>query len=332
MAVAASAVLRQPDPGRLSLVPALEVDAVSRCFGDVRALDGVSLVVRPAEIHALLGPNGAGKTTLLRILTGLVTPAGGRVAVLGASVGAHQGARRDDIGFVPSGDRSFYQRLSGEENLLFFARLHGLRKRDARVRAREALAQVGLEEVAGRPVAGYSHGMQKRLSVARALLGSPSVLLVDEATHDLDPVNAARVRDLVARLAGQGAAVLWATQRIEEIRGFADRATLLVDGRVRFTGAVSALLAQAETRRYVLRIGGRRPLSELQELLGPAARLTALADAGHVAVELRGGAVLGDVVSMLAAAGARVHDCRRERAEAEDAFLALTARAGGGAR
>jgi ABC-2 type transport system ATP-binding protein len=332
MAVAASVVERRPGPGSLSLVPALVVESASRSFGDVRALDGVSLEVGPGEVHALLGPNGAGKTTLLRVLTGLVTPTGGHVAVLGASIGEHRGPRRDVIGFVPSGDRSFYERLSGEENLLFFARLHGMRKRAARTRACEALEQVGLADAAGRPVAAYSHGMQKRLSVARALLGSPAVLLIDEATHDLDPVNAARVRDLVARLARQGSAVLWATQRIEEIRGFADRATLLVDGRVRFAGAVAALLAQADSRRYVLRLGGRRPLAELQAVLGPSARLTALPDPGHVAVELRDRTALGDVVSMLAAAGARVHDCRRERAEAEDAFLALSSRAGGAVR
>ena len=311
-------------------MPALVVESVTRTFGDVQALDGVSLEVQSGEIHALLGPNGAGKTTLLRLLTGLVTPTAGHVGVLGATVGARQ--RRDGVGFVPSGDRSFYERLSGEENLLFFARLHGLGKRDARARAREVLGQVGLADAAGRPVAAYSHGMQKRLSVARALLGSPSVLLVDEATHDLDPVNAARVRELVSRLAEQGSAVLWATQRIEEIRGFADRATLLVEGRVRFAGAVAALLAQADSRRYVLRLGGSRRLADLQEVLGPTARLTALPEHGHVALELRDRTVLGDVVSMLAAAGARVHDCRRERAEAEDAFLALSSRAGGAAR
>jgi ABC-2 type transport system ATP-binding protein len=329
MAVAASAVAPRRVPGGLALVPALAVDSAERSFGSVRALDGVSLEVRPGEIHALLGPNGAGKTTLLRLLTGLATPTAGHIEVLGASVGPHRAPGRRDVGFVPSGDRSFYERLSGEENLLFFARLLGMRKAAARARAREVLEQVGLDEAGSRAVGTYSHGMQKRLSVARAVLASPAVLLVDEATHDLDPVNAARVRELIAGLAAQGSAILWATQRIEEIRGFADRVTLLVSGRVRFAGAVAALLAHAGHSRYVLRLGGHRRLDELQEVLGPSARLTALDDPAHVVVELRDGTVLGDVVSMLAAAGARVQDCRRERAEAEDAFLALSAQAGG---
>src|SRR5918998_2152674 len=120
----------------LTLMPAMAVEGVQRRFGGVQALDDVSLSVRPGEVHALLGPNGAGKTTLLRLLTGLATPTAGRVSVLGEDVGGSRAALQDRIGFMPSGDRTFYERLSGEENLLFFARLHGMRKTAARARAR----------------------------------------------------------------------------------------------------------------------------------------------------------------------------------------------------
>ena len=328
MASTAPAAIAARPAGELALVPAVEVDEATRRFGDVRALDGVSLDVRPGEVHALLGPNGAGKTTLLRLLTGLATPTDGYVGVLGRNAAAHRGGLQSRVGFVPSGDRTFYERLSGEENLLFFARMHGMRKRAGRERAHELLEQVDLAAAARRPVSTYSHGMQKRLSVARALLTAPPVLLVDEATHDLDPEQAERVRALVRGLAADGSAVLWATQRIEEIRGFADQVTLLVEGRVRFAGPVSGLLAKAEARRFVLRVAGAVPLARLQGVLGPSARLTQLPDPGHVLADLRAGAVLGDVVSALGAAGARVEDCRRERSEAEDAFLTLAARTG----
>src|SRR5439155_16951566 len=106
---------------------------------------------------------------------------------------------------------------SGLENLVFFGRLHGLRRRAALERAREVLEQVGLQDVATRVVYSYSHSMQKRLSVARSLLTDPEVLFVDEATHDLDPEGALRIRELVSDVAARGAAVVWATQRIEEI-------------------------------------------------------------------------------------------------------------------
>ena len=323
MATTAPAAIAACSAGELALVPAVEVDDATRRFGDVCALDGVSLEVRPGEVHALLGPNGAGKTTLLRLLTGLAMPSDGYVAVLGRNAAAGRGEFQSQVGFVPSGDRTFYERLSGEENLVFFARMHGLRKRAACARARELLEQVDLAAASGRPVSTYSHGMQKRLSVARALLTSPPVLLVDEATHDLDPQQSERVRALVRTLAADGSAVLWATQRIEEIRGFADDVTLLVEGRVRFAGPVSGLLAKAEARRFVLRVAGAAPLARLQGVLGPSARLTQLPDRGHLLADLRPGTVLGDVVSALGAAGARVEDCRRERSEAEDAFLVL---------
>ena len=120
-----------------------------------------------------------------------------------------------------------------------------MRKRAAFARAREVLADVGLADRADDPVNTWSHGMQQRLSVARALLTEPPVLLVDEATHDLDPAAAATVRELIAGCAERGTAVLWATQRLDELRGFAGRVTLMADGVAAFEGTVEALAARA---------------------------------------------------------------------------------------
>jgi ABC-2 type transport system ATP-binding protein len=223
--------------------PALEVRDLRRRFGASMAVDGVNFTTAAGEIHALLGPNGAGKTTLLRTLSGLVAPTEGAVKVLGTEVTSGSRALHGHVGLVPSGDRTFYLRISGLENLVFFARLHGMRRREAVARSQEVLAAVGLADAARGRVATYSHGMQKRLSIARALLTEPGALLVDEATHDLDPEGARRVRALVAERAAAGAAVVWATQRVDEIVGFAHRVTLLAAGRVRFSGSVGELLA-----------------------------------------------------------------------------------------
>ncbi len=157
-------------------------------------------------------------------------------------------------GSFPSADRTFYLRLSGVENLAFFARLYGFRRREAVARAKDVMVNVGLEDAFKVRVGVYSHGMQKRLSVARALLSDPTVLLVDEATHDLDPEGAARVRELIAGLAATGVAVVWTTQRVEEIRGFADHVTLLKGGRVAFHGTVPALMAHSNPRRYIVQL------------------------------------------------------------------------------
>lgn len=308
----------------------IEVANVSRWYGSVCALDGVSLDVRAGEIHALLGRNGAGKTTLLRLLSGLVEPTAGTCRLAGVDVrGAPRSVRRL-VGLVPSGDRSLYLRISALENLLFFGRLYGLRKDEARARAVAVLEDVGLGDVGRRPLSTYSHGMQKRVAIARALLADPPVLLVDEATHDLDPDGAAQVRELIRDAARRGAAVLWATQRVEEIRGFADDVTVLEEGRPRLSGTVDELLARAGARRFVVRLGpngrGRlRPHADLSAALGDTARIAPAGTEGTYLLALADEATLGTALGALLQAGVEVHACRNERPEVEEAFLALLA-------
>ncbi len=305
--------------------PVIEVDELRRRFDEVEALRGVSLEVGGGEIHAVLGPNGAGKTTLMRILCGLVDPSEGSAYVLDRRAGGPP-SMRGSIGLVPSGDRSFYLRLSGLENLVFFARMNGMRRRPARRRAAEVLEAVGLAAAGGRPMNTYSHGMQKRLSFARALLHDPAVLLIDEATHDLDPAAAAQIRALTSERARAGSAVLWATQRIEELAGFADRVTVLDRGVVCFAGTVSALAAEGGGDRHVVGLGPRTTadLPAMDAALGAIGRVQPASDAGHVMITLAPGVSLGAALSALTAAGAEVTSCRDERPPIERAFLAVT--------
>ncbi|HEV3477920.1 MAG TPA: ABC transporter ATP-binding protein [Gaiellaceae bacterium] len=308
---------------------AIAARELTRRFGEKLALDSVRFDVRPGELHALLGPNGAGKTTLIRILLGLLEPSSGGVEMLGLDLRRHRAELRQAIGFVPSGDRSFYLRISGLENLVFFARLHGLSRREGLGRAHELLEHVGLADAAREQVGIYSHGMQKRLSVARALLADPRVLLVDEATHDLDPEGAERVRRLVRNACAGGASVVWATQRLEEIRGLADRVTLLHGGRVRFAGGVHELTAVARPNEHVIRMNGR-PTGDAAEaaaaVLNGRGTLAPAEGGGadHFVLCLGERAVLGDALAALAAAGFKVLSCRERRSEIEEAFLALT--------
>jgi ABC-2 type transport system ATP-binding protein len=310
--------------------PALEALHVTRRFGTQVALDGVSLRVMPGEIHALLGPNGAGKTTLVRVCLGLAAPDAGSVRLLGEERATLTDRRtRRLVGLVPSGDRTLYLRISGLENLVFFARLHGLRKEDAIARARRRLADLGLADAAERPVSTYSHGMQKRLSVARALLADPPVLFVDEATHDLDPAAARTVQELVANEADRGAAVVWATQRLDEIRGFAHRVTLLGSGTVRFAGTVPELMAVTPSHRFVVQLrsgGADDAIVAGDRALGPIGTLVALTGdhENHAGLALARDATLGDAVVALTRAGLEVLAVREERSEIETAFLALT--------
>jgi ABC-2 type transport system ATP-binding protein len=320
----------RPGPASELQMRAVVVNDVSRSFGQTKALDHVSLAVARGTIHALLGPNGAGKTTLLRILTGLVEPSSGSVRVLGVDAAANHRTLKRVVGLVPSGDRSFYLRISALENLVFFARLYGHSRREALARARETLDGVDLLEVADRSVGTFSHGMQKRLSVARALLHRPEVLLIDEATHDLDPLAARAVRALARSAADRGAAVLWATQRIDEIRGFADQVTVLDHGRLRLTGSVARLMSFAEPDRYLLVVRNwaeRRTFlkSALEtqlcgraELYEPAER-----DGDTLILILAPGLALGDALAVLLAGGAEIVRCTEAQSEVEGGFLAL---------
>jgi ABC-2 type transport system ATP-binding protein len=320
------AVRQDPPPGPVrSGTPAIEIEGLRRSFGAIEALRGIELEVEAGEIHGLLGANGAGKTTLMRILCGLVDPTGGSAYVLDRRAG-HSRALREVIGFVPSGDRSFYLRLSGLENLVFFARLNGMRRRDARVRALELLESVALGDVAKRSVSTYSHGMQKRLSFARALIDDPAILLVDEATHDLDPVAAEHVRALTVERARSGAAVVWATQRIEELAGFARRVTVLDRGEVCFAGSVAALTAAGGGDRHLVQLGSATSASvtQLDAALGAVGRLQPAGDTSHVVLTVAPGQSLGAALTAIVAGGAEVLSCQDERPRLERGFLAVT--------
>jgi ABC-2 type transport system ATP-binding protein len=173
--------------------------------------------------------------------------------------------------------------------------------------------------------------MQKRLAVARALLLEPDVMLIDEATHDLDPEGGRQVRELVGDLARRGAAILWTTQRLDEIRGFADSVTLLREGRVRFAGSVPELMSHALPRRYLLRVqngsvSGKALEPMLQAALADSGTISTAAEEGgsEFVLVLGEQAALGDALRSLLDADVQIYACREEKSQIEDAFMRLT--------
>ena len=208
------------------------------------ALRGVDLFVDPGEVVGLVGPNGAGKTTLLRIISTLLDATTGRVTVDGFDTATHPAAVRSRLGLVLADDRSLYWRLTGRQNLEFFGRMVGLSRAETQRRTDELLARVGLAH-RDKLVFGYSSGMRARLSIARAMLAAPPLLVLDEATRALDPVAQVEVGDLVRELRDGGTAVLMSSHRLDEIETVSDRITVVVHGQVRYSGTPDELAGTA---------------------------------------------------------------------------------------
>lgn len=219
-------------------VSGVVVSSLFKSFRKIEALRGVDLDVSFGETVVLLGPNGAGKSTLLRILGTTVLPDRGAVMVAGHDVVREPAAVRRSVGLMLGDERSWYWRLSGRGNLEFFAVLHGLRRPAAARRAQELLEEVGLGDSADRRFDGYSSGMRARLSLARALISEPPVLLLDEPTRNLDPAATAGFHDTLAELVRRRqTAILMATHDLHEAAEVADRTAALVAGQVVFSKA-----------------------------------------------------------------------------------------------
>ncbi|HSD46485.1 MAG TPA: ABC transporter ATP-binding protein [Pyrinomonadaceae bacterium] len=201
----------------------------------VEALRDVSFDVREGEIFGLIGRNGAGKTTLTKIVATLVQPTTGRVSVRGSDSVLHDEQVRQQIGLATAEERSFYWRLTGEQNLMFFARLHGLSDRIAKQRIRELFAKLELEDLARRRFGEMSTGNKQRLAVARAMLSSPPVLLLDEPTRSLDPLAAARMRELIRSLAHHDppVTVLLTSHNLAEVETLCERVAIISRGSIR---------------------------------------------------------------------------------------------------
>jgi len=232
-------------------VPALALREITKSFGPVRALRGVSLTVRRGEALAVFGPNGAGKTTLLKIAATLMRPTTGQVLLFGADPCDQAPHLRRLIGLV-SHHSYLYPGLTGYENLLFTAQMYGLP--DAAARARSMLAAVGLTERSGDPVRTYSRGMTQRLSIARALVHDPPLLLLDEPYTGLDRQASVALTDLLLAMRGSRTIVL-TTHSIEQGVALSDRVAILVDGVVAYEAENGARDVETVERVYARCVG-----------------------------------------------------------------------------
>ena len=214
--------------------PVLEVDGLSKSYGEIAALRDVSLQLGHGELLAVLGPNGAGKTTLLSILAGITKPDSGRI-----------GRSNGEVGWVPQ-QAGLYRRLTVEENLRLFSRME--EAEDVEATVERMLEQTGLADRRADQVSSLSGGNQQRINIAIGLLGDPSVLLLDEPSSGLDPSQRIRLWEFVAGLSEAGTAVIYSTHQIEEASHYCDRLVVLADGKAIFAGSFAQLRRAAGPR------------------------------------------------------------------------------------
>src|SRR5919109_1011799 len=222
----------------------LEVDSLAKSFvvkegpffrktpKTVTALQGVSFKVKKGEVFGLLGPNGAGKTTTIKILCTLIQPTSGDAFVNGHSVTGDQQRARQDLGAMLTGDRTLYWKLTGRENLEYFAALYHMERQHAKERIRQVLKLVGLEDKQNTPVENYSTGMRIRLSFGKAVLHEAPVILLDEPTMSLDPQSARLIREIIRDLRDKGHAILLTTHYMEEADQLSDRVAVIDQGKI----------------------------------------------------------------------------------------------------
>lgn len=211
--------------------------------GEITPLNGVDLLVRQGEVFGILGPNGAGKTTLIKILCTLILPTGGEAYVNGYDIVKESGKVRESIGLVTTDERSFYWRLTGKQNLEFFASLHNIYSDDARKMAEDLLDVVDLKDHADERFLNYSAGMKQRMAIARGLLNDPAVIFMDEPTRSLDPGAAQSLRDFIKKeiVRERGKTIFISTHNLDEAEYLCDKVAIFDDGKIKVVGSPGEL-------------------------------------------------------------------------------------------
>jgi ABC-2 type transport system ATP-binding protein len=296
----------------MTTTPAVHATGLVKTFGDLRAVDGIDLTVRPGEIFGVLGPNGAGKTTMLQMLATLLPIDGGRAEVFGVDVAREPHRIRQLVG-VTGQYASVDENLTATENLRLFGRLQGLSRGDARSTAVELLGSFGLQEAADKPISAFSGGMRRRLDLAASLITRPPLIFLDEPTTGLDPRTRGQMWDTIRALVAGGCTVLLTTQYLDEADQLADRIAVIDRGRKVAQGTPDELKSSVGASTLQLTLAPdadmalaaqvvRRELGEDPVRTPESARLNvplpAADRAADVLIALRQGGVAIDAVSV----------------------------------
>ena len=304
--------------------PVIDTHGLAKRYGHTDALIDLTLRVEPGEVFGFLGPNGAGKTTAVKLLLGLARASGGNGSVLGAPLG-DRSARRD-IGYLPELFR-YQPWLRAREVIELHARLRSVDGASSRAKRHDAgdalgaLELVGLADRAEDQVGGFSKGMQQRLGLAVALLGSPRLVILDEPTSALDPVGRADVRSIVRRAADAGSTIFLNSHLLTEVERVCDRVAVVDHGRVLASGRIDDLLGESSVRLRITDFAAA-DVAELRRF-----GRVSVGEDGWFSITGLDPERVPDVVAAVVSVGGRVHAVESGRVTLEDLFMRLV---GGG--
>ena len=239
---------------------AITIDGLTKDYGDVRAVDCLTLSISEAEVFGLLGPNGSGKTTTINCLTGLLKPTKGRMEIGGFDVQMEGAKARGILGVSPQ-ETAICPYLTGKENVQLFGALYSVQKKSLADRVDYVMEKVGLFDEAGRKVSKYSGGMKRRVSIAMALVTDPRIVLLDEPTVGMDPQSRRSVWDFILELRDKGKTVVLTTHYMEEAEELCDRVGIIDHGRLIALGSPAELKSKYAARDLedvFIQLTGRR--------------------------------------------------------------------------
>lgn len=311
----------------------IEVDSVSKRFGETVAVDNVSISVGRGELFGLLGPNGAGKSTLSKMISGMLNPTSGKIKIAGYDLQDNQTKVKESLGVIPQ-DIVLYNFMNARENLAFFGKLYGLSGKRLQERMNKLIEFTQLDpKAAKRRISTYSGGMKRRVNIAAALLHEPQVILMDEPTAGLDPQNRLALWDIIRSLHEQGKTIVLTTHLMDEAEELCNRVAIMDKGKIialdtprnlikktniEHTITVVSDIITTEEIAAVNNVPGVRSVNRISDTEGDIEKLGIIADQPE--------AVLPEVMTAVLSTGRKIRSIELSRVTLEDVFIAMTGR------
>ena len=304
----------------------IEIKNLYKTFGDITAVNNVSLEAKSGEIFGLLGPNGAGKSTTINCISGLLTATEGSININGFNISNQAIKAKQSLGLVPQ-ELALYEDLSAHENLVFWGSAYGLSGDDLEQRIQQVLTDVGLDGRQKEPVKQFSGGMKRRLNFACAILHKPAALLLDEPTVGVDPQSREHLLQAIIKLKESGTAVIYTTHYMEEAERLCDNLAIIDQGQIIASGTVADLRAQVGERDLITLKGKFSQLDNKSPLENLQAEVLELDKQEIRLLITEASTKLTDVLDTITKIYGKVSQVTIQQANLESLFIKLTGRA-----